>query len=99
MNALEAKARQEHFAALVAGDPIGVKSSPPRPLDIVLGNQQAVNLDEVAKALGGLDLNRVAHHLLARGYAPSEADPSVFDRSPWYSRAWPDPVAGIRGKQ
>lgn len=90
MNALEAKALREHFAMLVAGDPVGTQDGTRRPLDIVLGSTEgSVNVDDVATKLGGLDRNRVAHHLLARGFVQSEADPNVFERRPWYSHPWP----------
>jgi hypothetical protein len=91
MNALEAKARQERCAALVDGDPIGRTSFTPNgcALDTVLQGRQSVNLDELAKALGGLDRNRIEHHLLARGYVPSEADADLFERRPWYLFPWP----------
>jgi hypothetical protein len=89
MNALEAKARQERFAALVAGDPIGHHSFPACALDTVLQGRQSVGLDDVAQALGNLDRNRVEHHLIARGYVPTDFDATVYERRPWYLHPWP----------
>jgi hypothetical protein len=91
MNALEVKARQDRCAALVDGDPIGRASFVPNgcALDTVLQGRQSGSLDEVVKALAGLDRNRIEHHLLARGYVPSESDADLFERRPWYLFAWP----------
>jgi hypothetical protein len=90
MHALKAKFRQETFEALVEGDPIGRRGSPPGSFDVVLKAAPTARVSELAAALGGIDPNRVAYHLLARGYAPSESDPDVYERRAWYSAyPWP----------
>jgi hypothetical protein len=98
LNALQAKARQERFAALVEGDPIGRTSftSSGSALDTVLAGRQSVMLDQLVKALANLDRNRIEHHLLARGYTPSDADPNLFERRPWYLFPWPPADGGAR---
>ena len=81
MNAFEAKVVQEHAAELVAGDPLAFPTiDPARPMNVVLrAVGKTVSLPDVVKALGNIDANRVAHHLMARGYMPSEADPNIFE--------------------
>jgi hypothetical protein len=96
VNALEAKARQERFAALVAGDPLDRQGVPMSLLSVLLNGRRAVRLDDVVQALGQgpggakVDRNRIAHHLYARGYAPTEADPGVFELCPWHTFPWPE---------
>lgn len=85
MNALEAKSRQAHFAALVEGDPIS------RALDRLLEKALEVRLAELAATLGHPDTNRIVHHLLARGFEPA-GEGDAYTKRPWYLQPFPTPA-------